>query len=302
MDADTTLTNLSFTKSAIYKSLKGFVPGYIKGPSNNPERMYNENTLVLITGGSGGLGYPIALSLAKKKVNVIIVDLLRPRFMDDMDEHIHFYKCDISSLKDIKNLRDQIINDFGYVSILINNAGITSIALLRETENEQIEKVIKINLIGAYMMTQIFLPDIMKNQYGAIVNISSILGIITPARLCPYGSSKAGVILLHESLKDYLIRKKCSTPNLGNIKTLLVCPGKIKTSMFEKIITPSKIIAPDINPTQLAEQITHALEQNGPDVILAPYYANIIPLFKKLEWPYVEILKKLSRMNQVTNV
>lgn len=264
--------------------------------------IYGKSSLVLITGGASGLGLELAINLANRKVNVIIVDVSYPKKNLFPREYLHFYNCDISNLKEVQLLRKNILIDLGPITILINNAGITSISPLVKTDNKQIKRVMDVNYLGAYIMAQVFLPDISRAKVGGIVNVASILGMITPARLCAYGASKSGLIFLHESLTYQLEKNNLVKDNQRNIKTLLVCPGKIKTAMFERVETPSKILAPDIDPKQLANLIISKLQENGTNVLMAPYYTNFIPLFKILDWPYIQMLKRVSGMNDVTNI
>ena len=92
---------------------------------------------------------------------------------------------------------------------------------------------------------------ILKNR-GYIITIASVLGYMSPARLSAYGASKSGLIALHESLTYEL-----GSPSLNphGIKTLLVCPGQLKTGMFQGVKTPSTILAPELDPKFVASYV-----------------------------------------------
>ncbi|QLG72458.1 hypothetical protein HG535_0D01660 [Zygotorulaspora mrakii] len=262
------------------------------------ENLLDENTIVLVTGGSGGLGLELVKRLLVCKNKVIIVDIHPPTTDFGTADRVVFYRCDITDYDQVEELYNRIKYEHGTVSILLNNAGLTSISLLKSSSNDDMRRVIDVNFIGAYNMIQIFLPEMIKNNRGYVVNIASILGVITPARLSSYGASKAGLIALHISITRYLR----SNYGKNNIKTLLVCPGKLKTTMFQNVETPSKFLAPDVEPSKLAKRILTSIECNATNTLSYPYYTNIVPFFKELNWPHIKAFKKFSGMNKVTAI
>lgn len=257
---------------------------------------FDDSTVVIVTGGSNGLGLEIVkLLLGKPLKKIIIADVVPACSSYLEDEKISYIKCDISEYKQVKNLYKKVISKYGTVTVLINNAGKTNIETLFTTTNRQLDKVMKINFLGAYFITTLFLPHILENNSGFIVNIASVLGETTPARLTAYGSSKGSLIAFHNTLTEYVEEiKNC------NVKTILVCPGKIDTKMFESVNTPSKLLAPDVNPQALATEIVDMIEANRSGTIRKPYYTNLLPIYKTLNWPYFWLFKKLSGMNTVT--
>lgn len=256
-------------------------------------------TIALVTGGSRGLGLELVFQLIRYKVKIIVIDIVPPTAEFLETDQVVYYCCDITEYEAVKALQKKIKREHGVVTMLFNNAGITRIETLQSTSDNDIRNVIDVNYIAAYIMINIFLPDILEIGHGYIVNIASVLGEITPARLTSYGASKGGLIAVHNSLTKNLCR--ISNPK-GAIKTLLVCPGKINTSMFAKVRTPSRILAPDIEPDQLASHIIEAINRNMTTILRFPYYANIVPFFKQLNWPYLQALKTTSGMDKVTAV
>lgn len=263
---------------------------------------FEDSTIALVTGGSNGFGLELVLKLVSHDIKVIIADLTSPSIQFSSNNKVSFYHCDITDYDQIMSLHRKIRAEHGIVTMLFNNAGITRIAPLEATSDTDIRKVIDVNYIGAYMMIQTFLPDMLECGKGYIINISSILGVVTPARLTSYGASKGGLIALHKSMRQNWRHKQESSDQNKNIKMLLVCPGKIKTSMFESVKTPSTLIAPDIEPRKLASYIVSAIEHSVTTTITFPYYTNLVPLFKKLSWPYLCILKRLSGMDAATAI
>lgn len=260
---------------------------------------FREDTVALVTGGSRGLGLELVLRLVSHGIKVINVDVLSPTHKFQETDRVHYYHCDITDFDEVKALHRKIHNEHGPITILINNAGITRIKTVDTMTHHEFQSVMAVNLIGAYIMMNVFLPDMFAEEHGFIVNIASVLGEITPARLTAYGASKGGLIAVHNSLSRLLRKQSHGT---GAIRILLVCPGKINTAMFAKVETPSKIFAPDIEPGKLADQIVNAIYHDSTTTLRFPYYVNILPFFKHLSWPYVRLLKKCSGMDRVTAV
>ncbi|CAB4257064.1 similar to Saccharomyces cerevisiae YDL114W Putative protein of unknown function with similarity to acyl-carrier-protein reductases [Maudiozyma barnettii] len=267
------------------------------GYFNNYKRFhFNEETVSLITGGANGLGSEIVkLLLTKPSRKIIVVDVVPPIPEYLNNPNILFLKCDISDEGQVKRLYEKVIADFGYISILINNAGKTTIETIFTTEDNQIDSVININFLGAYYLTTLFLPHLLEKMSGCIVNVSSILGETTPARLSTYGASKATLTAFHRLLTDHIAKIPCC-----HVNTVLVCPGKLETKMFEVVSTPSKVLAPDVDPTKLSLDIINAIESNNSSIIRRPYYTNLLPVYNSLDWPFVWMIKHMSGMNKVT--
>lgn len=256
------------------------------------------NVNALITGGSQGLGLEIAKLLQQKGCTVIIVDVIKPKDLVQCHSNVFYYKCDISSIFEVRKLHLQVRLKHGLISLLINNAGVTKIGCLQEMTNEDIDKVMKINLWGTYLITSTFIDDLLLEKQGFIVNIASILGCISPARLSTYCASKGGQIMFHKCLTSFL--EDINSTRGKKVGTLLVCTGKIKTTMFAKVETPSHILAPDICPVKLAKRIVETLETGEQYYLKYPYYTNLIGVVMKLDWHYRSIIKNMSGMNNST--
>ncbi|AET38848.1 short-chain dehydrogenase/reductase Ecym_3361 [Eremothecium cymbalariae DBVPG len=264
--------------------------------------------IALVTGGAGGLGWELVRELQRKRIVTVVLDIVPPSGLRCLND-IYFYSCDISIPGRIREIHEQIITDVGHVTILINNAAITSDAPLEAMENEQIEKIMQVNLLGPYMLIREFLPSMLSIGRGYIVNIASVLGFVTPARLTAYGASKGGLIALHESLVDELdqftwinMNNSAYLPSLssrGSIRSLLVCPGKIDTKMFDNAQSPSKIIAPDLDPKCLAREIIKAIDHNRSGTLKLPYYTNLMTYFKSLDWPWFRLFRLCSGFDSI---
>lgn len=247
---------------------------------------------VLITGGASGLGKEIAKLFHSKGARVVIFDLNIPEENDkDYIKGVYYYKCDVSNSEEVRERAKDVKREIGIVTILINNAGMTTGDTVLNLSFELIEKTIEVNLLSSFYTIKAFLPDMLEIKRGYIVTIGSTLGYMSPARLSAYGASKSGLIALHESLTYEL-----GTPtfNTTGVKTLLICPGQLKTSMFEGVRTPSTLFAPELEPKDVAKQILKSIKYGCRGEIKMPFYGNFLPIFRSVPWPVVAILRYAS--------
>lgn len=192
----------------------------------------NNKKTVLITGGSRGIGKEIALKYAKNNFNIIInyisektkVEELTKEFNDIGVESL-ILKADVSKQEEVTNLINKAIERFSKIDVLVNNAGITKDKLLMRMSEEDFEKVIEINLKGTFLVTKAVTTYMMKQRYGNIINISSVVGVVGNAGQCNYSASKAGIIGFTKSIAKELSSR--------NIRVNAVAPGFIQTDMTE---------------------------------------------------------------------
>jgi 3-oxoacyl-[acyl-carrier protein] reductase len=188
--------------------------------------------VVIVTGGAQGIGKEIALQFAKEKAKVIIFDLNDEQLQAAENELKQY--CEATALKDdVTNLAEaeknvnKIIDNFKRVDILVNNAGITRDNLLLRLSESDWDKVLAVNLKGAFNCMKAVSRFMVKQRYGKIVNISSIIGIMGNAGQINYAASKAGLIGMTKSLAKELGSR--------NITVNAVAPGYIKTAMTDKL-------------------------------------------------------------------
>lgn len=251
--------------------------------------------IVLITGGSGGLGKQLIQKFYDCKTKGIIsLDIALPPPEDQL-EGVKYYKCDVSDPKQVTDIYKTIKQEVGDVSILINNAAITIGKNLVDLQIDEIEKIIGVNLVSSFYTIKAILPDMLANKRGYIVTVGSVLGYMSPAKLSAYGASKSGLVALHESLTYEL-----GSPSLNRtgVKTLLVCPGQLQTNMFGSINTPSRLLAPELEPTYVADNLIGAIELGRRGEIKLPFYGNFLPVFRAVPWPIVELVREVSGIDK----
>ena len=188
----------------------------------------------IVTGASRGIGRATALRLASLGANIaVIYSGNEAAAAETVEKCIGLgvkakaYRCDVSSAEETKNAVQEIRKDFGSVEILVNNAGITKDGLIAFMKEEDFDRVIDVNLKGAFNMIRNTAALMLRSKCGRIVNISSVSGIMGNAGQANYSASKAGVIGLTKSVARELASK--------GITCNAVAPGFIETDMTRDI-------------------------------------------------------------------
>ena len=130
---------------------------------------------------------------------------------------------DVSDFADAKRMVDQAIEELGSVDVLVNNAGITQDTLMLKMTEEDFEKVLKVNLTGAFNMTQSVLKPMIKAREGAIINMSSVVGLMGNIGQANYAASKAGLIGFTKSVAREVANR--------NVRVNAIAPGMIESDM-----------------------------------------------------------------------
>lgn len=246
--------------------------------------------VAVITGGTSGLGKEIATQLATRGVRVAVLDVKMPA-EDQKVDTVAYFQCDVSKPEEVAAAHEQIVEKVGSVSILINNAGISNGKPILELDNAEINRTIGVNLLLSFYTTKVFLPSMMSSGRGYVVTVGSVLGYMSPARLSAYGASKSGLIAFHESL-TYELGPPLTSPH--GVKTLLICPGQMRTDLFQGVLTPSSLLAPELDPKYVAIKLVNALELGRRGEIRLPFYGNVLPMFRAAPWPVTEAARYLS--------
>ena len=184
------------------------------------------NKVVLITGASRGIGAACATIFAKNGYNIIINYLNSEKkaisLKNDLEKNYNvncdIYKCDISKEEEVLKMYDFVKSKYNHIDVLINNAAISNDMFIDKKKNNDLRKVIDVNLIGTYMVTTIFAKLILN---GSIINISSTNAIDTyyPESI-DYDASKAAIISLTHNFAKYYA---------PNIRVNAICPGWVET-------------------------------------------------------------------------
>ena len=192
------------------------------------------NKVALVTGSSRGIGHAIAIELAKSGIDIVVNNFEDPQegmvVVDEINrigQRAIYIQTDISDLDQVENMIEKILNEFGRIDILINNAGIAMDKKLENMSIDQWDRVISVNLTGTFNCTKSVIKFMQKQGGGKIINISSIVGETGNIGQSNYAASKGGVISFTKTIaKEYAGE---------GITVNAVAPGFIKTKMLENI-------------------------------------------------------------------
>lgn len=193
-----------------------------------------KDKVAVITGGTRGIGRAIALKLAKEGANIAInyrssdkeAEELK-KILEEEGVKVLTIKGDVSNFEEAKNLMEKCKEFFGKIDILVNNAGITKDTLIMRMKEEDFDKVIEVNLKGTFNCAKHASAIMLKQRFGKIINMTSVVGIAGNAGQVNYSASKAGVIGLTKSLAKELGSR--------GITVNAVAPGFINTDMTSSL-------------------------------------------------------------------
>ncbi len=183
--------------------------------------------VIVITGGSDGLGKTLAMSLSIDN-KVIILATNEDRLKEVASKNNCVYKvCDVRDYNIVEATIKEIVNEFGRIDVLINNAGLWIQEELEENDSDRIKSVIEVNLLGTINVSKAVIPSMKENKDGLIININSQAGINHKAERVVYNASKWGMTGFSKSLQDEVAKY--------GIRVTDVMPGLMKTDMFNKL-------------------------------------------------------------------
>ena len=190
--------------------------------------------VAIVTGSARGIGRAIALKLAEVGATVVVNDIGEPEPLESVAAEIRALNrqslaviADVSSTDDVTRLVETAANTYGRIDILVNNAGVTRDQLVMRMSDEDWDTVLNIDLKSAFLCTRAVLRHMLKQRWGRIISIASVVGLIGNAGQANYASAKAGVIAFTRSIAKEVGSR--------GITANAIAPGFIDTKMTEQL-------------------------------------------------------------------
>jgi 3-oxoacyl-[acyl-carrier protein] reductase len=220
--------------------------------------------VALVTGASRGIGRSVAIALAKENATVVAaardMEMLQEtcRIIEEAGGQALVSTVELSDENSIRELMETVTEKFGRLDVLINNAGITLSSSLEETTTDDWDRLMAVNVRGAFILCREAMGLLRQAQPGVIVNISSVVGVKGYAKQIAYTASKHAMrgmsIAMAEELKE------------SNVRVHVICPGGVDTEMVSRV-------RPDINkdeliqPKEIAELVLYLVSHTGNAIV-----------------------------------
>ncbi|CAD8089821.1 unnamed protein product [Paramecium primaurelia] len=247
----------------------------------------DSNMTILITGGCMGIGKQMCKLLAMKQCKIIILDIRKDLIADlknTIEQYggkVSFYECDLSKQEQIIETINQINEP---IHILINNAGVAKLKLFSEQSFQDLQLTHAVNYLAPVLLTKLLIPKMEAQKFGHIVNIGSVLSIITGLKVAAYCASKHALLGFHNSLRVELKLKK------SPVKCTFIAPWAINTGMFKGVKSKIDFLLPELKEERVAIEIIDAIE-NQKDVHSIPsFYWLLSNLVRFLPHPIADFI------------
>lgn len=233
------------------------------------------NKVVWITGASSGIGEALAFVFAKAGAKLVLSARRKEELKRVAEnckipaESYFILPFDVSKYQEAVAKTKEVIDHFGQVDVLVNNAGLSHWSKVNDLEMDVLERIMSTNFMGGAALTKAALPFMLNKKNGQVVVISSILGKIVTQKQAAYNASKHALHGFYDTLRaEY---------NKQGIKVLLVCPGYVKTNVAKNSLDKSgnpigknnKMIENGLSPGYVAEKIISAIVSGKEEIILA---------------------------------
>lgn len=240
------------------------------------------NKIVLITGGASGIGKIMGRKCMEEGASELVIWDINQKGLDEValefgnkGYKVHTYKVDVSDLESIQNAASKVATEVGTIDILFNNAGIVVGKHFEDHSYEDIEKTVRINVLGVMHIARAFVAGMIKKGAGHIINISSASAFTPNPRMSVYAGSKWAVLGWSESLR--LEMEQINERQKTDLHVTTVMPGYIDTGMFSGASAP--LLTPLLIPEEIASDIIKAVKTNE-ILVQEPFMVKVVPLLR----------------------
>ncbi|ESN94868.1 hypothetical protein HELRODRAFT_87513 [Helobdella robusta] len=237
--------------------------------------------VVLITGAGGGIGRQLALKFAAQKTKLALLDIDKATCdetasqVSALNAPCHSYVCDVSKKENVARVAQMVRRDLGEVDILVNNAGVINYKNFRNQTEEDIKRIVNVNLMAMFWTIQEFLPEMYRRNDGHIVNVSSVAGCIGIGNMEDYTATKYAVRGLSEALAHEFSHK------MTNLHVSIVYPTGVDTPLVHRCIPDKDMLFMFMSPEKAAQIILDGVLTNKLHIFV-PSHLWLVAALNKL--------------------
>jgi len=233
---------------------------------------------ILITGGANGIGRLLGIKSLQEGAKQLVIWDIDEQAMNSLKElcvnknwNCHCFKVNLENPREIETTAGEVLEKVGTIDMLINNAGVVTGKNFQDHNSREIHRTLAINIEAVMLTSKAFLPAMLRQDTGHIINISSASSHIGNPKMSVYAASKWAVTGWSESLRLELEKSG------SQIRVTTVEPSYIKTGMFEGVKAP--VMTPLLKPDYIADKIIQAIKKNK-IILREPFMVKWIPLLK----------------------
>jgi len=230
-----------------------------------------KNRVCVLTGASRGLGPYMARSLAAEGVNFAVAARSASELeataamLRDLGWRAIAVTCDVGSADDRRRLIDATLAEYGRIDILVNNAGIELTAHFENQPDDEIARVVEVNLTAAMHLARAVVPAMLERKTGHIVNVASLAGKVPVPFSVPYAASKAGLIGFTRSFRSEFKKR--------GVSASVICPGLVsEAGMYKDMQDQSGVkenfLAGTVSPAKVASDVVKAIKRDRPEMLV----------------------------------
>ncbi|OQV01985.1 hypothetical protein CLAIMM_07250 [Cladophialophora immunda] len=236
-----------------------------------------EREIVLISGGSSGIGQEMVRQFGERNIKVVVLDVNPPQ--TPLPTCATFYKTDVTSSQDIRDVAAKIRKDVGDPTVLINNAGVANGKTILDETEEQLQRTFDVNILAHFKMVKEFLPDMIKKNHGHVVTIASMSSFATWAGVTSYAATKAAALAFHEGLAQELRARY----GADKVRTTIVHPVWVRTPLSHGLVRKMASNQVLLEPGTVAEAVVSQVLKCEGDQLILPARFNFVPFMRG--WP-----------------
>ncbi|OAL01302.1 NAD(P)-binding protein [Phaeosphaeriaceae sp. SRC1lsM3a] len=269
----------------LLRSISAWLDDAVTNNWNNDTYVWSQE-VVVVTGGSDGIGKIVVQLFAERGIKVAVLDVQELTY--EAPPSVRYFHCDLSSPSSIASAASKVRSTLGNPTVLINNAGVARGRTILDSTEKDINLTFKVNAFAHYYLAHEFLPHMVKNNHGMVVTVASLAGYLVAPSMVDYASSKAAAITFHEGLAAELVTHY----KAPKVRTVLMCQGYTRTALFEGFAGKA------LYPETVADEIVKAVLAGKSKHMTLPETAwHIVPRVRSLPlWMQYGMRKKISNL------